>query len=101
MKNRRLKEKVGAVLSAFFCLCLTAALVAAQTKTPEKLTETTAANNLTWRSIGPANMGDPNTVYVATGAGGILWRNALRISDLKLHLYGKAEERARAGKLGI
>ncbi len=41
-----------------------------------------ALSNLSWRSIGPANMGgrvadiegvpgDPNTVYVATGAGGI------------------------------
>ncbi|MDQ6786118.1 MAG: hypothetical protein M3033_04785 [Acidobacteriota bacterium] len=85
MKNRRLEIKVSVLLS-FLCFLLNVISVSAQSKTPEKsaekLTETTAATNLAWRSIGPANMGgriadiegvpgDPNIVYVATGSGGI------------------------------
>jgi len=86
MENPRLEIKVSAALLAFLCLFLNAANVSAQSKTPEKpvekMTETSAAANLNWRSIGPANMGgrvadvegvpgDANTVYVATGSGGI------------------------------
>ncbi len=90
MKNRRLNAKVSALL-ALLCLCLNSVPAWAQRKAnerkpsekaAEKMTETTAMANLNWRSIGPANMGgrvadiegvagDPNTVYVATGAGGI------------------------------
>ncbi len=90
MKNRRLETKAGALL-AFLCLCWSVAFVSAQNKTDErktpeksaeKMTEASAAANLAWRSIGPANMGgrvadvegvpgDPNIVYVATGSGGI------------------------------
>jgi len=86
MTNRRLKIKVGGYLT-FLWLCFGVTTASAQTtsdnkKPAEKMTETSAMANLAWRSIGPANMGgriadiegvpgDPNTVYVATGAGGI------------------------------
>jgi len=86
MKKRLVKATVGICLT-FFCLCINVVSLRAQavsdTKKPvEKMTETSAAANLAWRSIGPANMGgriadiegvagDPNIVYVATGAGGI------------------------------
>ncbi|MDQ3322706.1 MAG: hypothetical protein M3525_09820, partial [Acidobacteriota bacterium] len=90
MKNRKIEIKVGLLL-AFLSLCLNIVSISAQNKTDErktpeksaeKLTETSAAANLAWRSIGPANMGgrvadvegvpgDPNIVYVATGSGGI------------------------------
>ncbi len=79
MKNQRLKLRIS-----FLCLCLwlSAVSVFAQVKTNEPMTSTLALQNLSWRSIGPANMGgrvadvegvagDPNIVYVATGAGGI------------------------------
>ncbi|MDQ3712590.1 MAG: hypothetical protein M3388_10280, partial [Acidobacteriota bacterium] len=86
MKNRGLKIKVGVYLT-FLWLGLSVVTASAQTassnkKPAEKMTETSAMANLAWRSIGPANMGgriadiegvpgDPNTVYVATGSGGI------------------------------
>ncbi len=75
MTNRRLKFSIGAWLIVF-CLNL---LVFAQTETAPN---DKVLANLSWRSIGPANMGgrvsdiegvpgNPNLVYVATGAGGI------------------------------
>ncbi|HXG82891.1 MAG TPA: hypothetical protein VNI84_02595 [Pyrinomonadaceae bacterium] len=86
MKNRGLNVRIIGYLT-FLCLCLNSVPLKAQTasdnkKTVEKITETSAAANLAWRSIGPANMGgrvadvegvagDPNIVYVATGSGGI------------------------------
>ena len=83
MKNQRLKMKVGVWLT-FLCLFVsaTAQTTSDDKKSAEKMTETTAMANLSWRSIGPANMGgrvadiegvpgDANIVYVATGAGGI------------------------------
>ena len=85
MKNRRLKITVSLWLMCF-CLCLTSAFAQSKAnddkKSNEKMTAPTAMKNLSWRSIGPANMGgrvadvegvpgDPNIVYVATGSGGI------------------------------
>ena len=86
MKNQRLKTTVSVCLT-LFCLYLGIISASAQTasddkKADEKMTATTAMANLSWRSIGPSNMGgrvadiegvagDPNIVYVATGAGGI------------------------------
>jgi len=83
MKNRGLNVRIFCCLT-FLCLCLNVvAQTAPDNKKPvEKMNETSAAANLSWRSIGPANMGgrvadvegvpgDPNIVYVATGAGGI------------------------------
>ncbi len=73
MTNRRLNLLIG-ILLIFLSLNFSA------------FAQDTSANsslaNLSWRSIGPANMGgrvsdvegvpgDPNTVYVATGSGGI------------------------------
>ncbi len=71
MINRRLKSSIVVCLAIFALNLFTFAQ-----------NETSALSNLSWRSIGPANMGgrvadvegvpgDPNTVYVATGAGGI------------------------------
>ena len=79
MKNQRLKLQVSLLC---LCLLLCAVSVFAQDKKDEQMTSTLALQNLAWRSIGPANMGgrvadiegvpgDPNTVYVATGSGGI------------------------------
>ncbi|CAN5700827.1 hypothetical protein BH20ACI4_BH20ACI4_10460 [soil metagenome] len=79
MKNQRLKLQVSLLC---FCLLVCAVSAFAQDKPDEKTTPTIALQNLSWRSIGPANMGgrvadiegvpgDPNTVYVATGSGGI------------------------------
>ena len=79
MKNQRLKLKVSLLC---FCLLLCAVSAFTQDKSDEKMTASKALENLKWRSIGPANMGgrvadvegvpgDPNTVYVATGSGGI------------------------------
>jgi photosystem II stability/assembly factor-like uncharacterized protein len=86
MKKRGLKVQVVVCITLLF-LCLNVVPFWAQTtnhskNTAEKMTETSATANLSWRSIGPANMGgrvadvegvpgDPNIVYVATGSGGI------------------------------
>jgi photosystem II stability/assembly factor-like uncharacterized protein len=74
------------ILLTVFCLFLNAVyLVQAQpnnSQINEKMTVQTALSGLTWRSVGPANMGgrvsdvegvpgNPNIVYVATGSGGI------------------------------
>ncbi len=75
MTNRRLRSSIGLWLIVF-CFSIFAF---AQTETSPT---SAALSNLSWRSIGPANMGgrvadiegvpnDPNTVYVATGSGGI------------------------------
>jgi photosystem II stability/assembly factor-like uncharacterized protein len=72
MINRRLKVSI----SAWLIILSFSAVSLAQNEM------TSALSNLSWRSIGPANMGgrvadvegvpgDPNTVYVATGSGGI------------------------------
>ena len=88
MKNPKLKLNISLWLA---CLCLSIISVSAQTKSDkqnddktsnEKITVASAMENLSWRSIGPANMGgrvadvegvpgNPNIVYVATGSGGI------------------------------
>jgi photosystem II stability/assembly factor-like uncharacterized protein len=71
MINRRLKSSIVVCLIILIFTALTFAQ-----------NETSALSNLSWRSIGPANMGgriadvegvpgDPNTVYVATASGGI------------------------------
>jgi photosystem II stability/assembly factor-like uncharacterized protein len=71
MINRRLNLSIVVCL---IILTFTASIFAQN--------ETSALSNLSWRSIGPANMGgriadvegvpgDPNTVYVATASGGI------------------------------
>ena len=71
MINRRLSISIVVCLTIFVLNIFTFAQ-----------NETSALSNLSWRSIGPANMGgrvadvegvpgDPNTVYVATGSGGI------------------------------
>lgn len=71
MINRRLSISIVVCLAIFALNIFTFAQ-----------NETSALSNLNWRSIGPANMGgrvadvegvpgDPNTVYVATGSGGI------------------------------
>lgn len=71
MINRRLKSSIVVCLAIFAFNLLTFAQ-----------NENSALSNLSWRSIGPANMGgrvadvegvpgDPNTVYVATASGGI------------------------------
>lgn len=71
MINRRLKSSIVVCLTILTFTALTFAQ-----------NETSALSNLSWRSIGPANMGgriadvegvpgDPNTVYVATASGGI------------------------------
>lgn len=71
MINRRLIVSVGAWLIVLSLSVISFAQ-----------NESSALSNLSWRSIGPANMGgrvadvegvpgDPNTVYVATGSGGI------------------------------
>ncbi len=90
MKNLRLRSKISLWL-ACLCLCLNVISASAQNKSDkqndnkdsnEKITIASAMKNLSWRSIGPANMGgrvadvegvpgDPNIVYVATGSGGI------------------------------
>jgi len=78
MKNRKLKISIGLSL---VCLCILFSatnLIAQVEMTPAKK----ALSNLSWRSIGPANMGgrvsdvegvagNPNLVYVATASGGI------------------------------
>lgn len=75
---RRLSKSVCAGLTIFaFCF-----FAFGQSDKNETSPLTAALSNLSWRSIGPANMGgrvsdvegvpgDPNTVYVATGSGGI------------------------------
>lgn len=86
MKNRESAVKQFVWLTLFY-LILNIASAQAQNasdrqKSTEKPLETSMMSNLVWRSIGPANMGgrvsdvegvpgDPNTVYVATGSGGI------------------------------
>jgi hypothetical protein len=73
MSNRRLNLSIGILL-----IFLSVNFSAFAQDSPV----TSALANLNWRSIGPANMGgrvadvegvpgDPNIVYVATGAGGI------------------------------
>ena len=78
MKNRRLKVRIS-----LLCLCLfLSASVSFAQNSGQKMTASDALKNLSWRSIGPANMGgrvsdvegvpgDPNLVYAATGSGGI------------------------------
>ena len=77
MKNRMLKSNLSLVLACFYIL-LSIGFVSAQDKT----SASKALENLSWRSIGPANMGgrvsdvegvagNPNLVYVATASGGI------------------------------
>lgn len=80
MKNLKLKFNVSLLL-ACFCLLLNSHFVSAQDKmTPKQK----ALKNLSWRSIGPANMGgrvsdvigvpgNPNLVYVGTASGGV-WK---------------------------
>ena len=81
MKNRKLKLRVS-LLAFCFCILFSENLTSAQDKSTEKITATKALKNLSWRSIGPANMGgrvadvegvpgNPNLLYVATGSGGI------------------------------
>ena len=76
MKNRRLKISVAAWL---FVVCWS---ISAFAQKSEESPMRAALANLSWRSIGPANMGgrvadiegvpgDANTVFVATGSGGI------------------------------
>lgn len=83
MINQKLKTTVGVCLTFFSMFVFASAQTTSDDKkTAEKMTATTAMTNLAWRSIGPANMGgrvtdiegvpgDANTVYVATGSGGI------------------------------
>jgi photosystem II stability/assembly factor-like uncharacterized protein len=91
-----LRNRLGLFAPIFLCAFLFAVQLFAQTPGPaavepprppkadEKLTVPGALSSLAWRSIGPANMGgrvsdvegipgDPNTVFVATGSGG-LWK---------------------------
>lgn len=85
MRKQGTKAFTGILLTVF-CLLLNAVyLVQAQpnnSQINEKMTVQTALSGLTWRSVGPANMGgrvsdvegvpgNPNIVYVATGSGGI------------------------------
>ncbi|MEO6588664.1 MAG: hypothetical protein ABIP06_04995, partial [Pyrinomonadaceae bacterium] len=76
MTNRRARFSIGAWL-VVLCFGVSAF---AQNETTAPMSS--ALSNLSWRSIGPANMGgrvadiegvpgDPNIVYVATGSGGI------------------------------
>lgn len=78
MVHKRLRLVLAACLISATC----GVFSRAQTPTPSPSAMTTALGNLSWRSIGPANMGgrvsdiegvpgNPNIVYVATGAGGI------------------------------
>lgn len=71
MINRRLKTSIVVCLTIFALNILTFGQ-----------NETSALSNLSWRSIGPANMGgrvadvegvpgDPNTVYVGSASGGV------------------------------
>jgi photosystem II stability/assembly factor-like uncharacterized protein len=66
--------------SLILCFCF----VSVFSQTADKPSETSALSNLSWRSIGPANMGgrvsdiegvagNPGLLYVATGSGGI-WK---------------------------
>jgi hypothetical protein len=75
MINRRLTLSVG----VWLVVCCLSIFVLGQ---GEASPVSSAMSNLTWRSIGPANMGgrvadvegvpgNPNVVYVATGSGGI------------------------------
>lgn len=79
MKNRI--AKINLYLAGVFFL-FAALTIFGQDKADEKMTAAAALKNLEWRQIGPANMGgrvtdvegvpgDPTTVYVATGTGGI------------------------------
>ncbi len=79
MENHALKLRLSSIL---FCFCLLGGNVLFAQKAPEKMTATKALKNLSWRNIGPANMGgrvadvegvpgNPKIVYVATGSGGI------------------------------
>lgn len=78
MINRMLKLEVSLLL-AFFCILSTHVSLSAQSETTPA---SKALSNLSWRSIGPANMGgrvsdvigvpgNPNLVYVATASGGV------------------------------
>ncbi len=75
MINRRLTLSIG----VWLVVCCLSIFVLGQNETSPV---SSAMSNLTWRSIGPANMGgrvadvegvpgNPNIVYVATGSGGI------------------------------
>ena len=75
MTNRRFKFSIGVCLSILVFNFHALAQI-------EPAAMTSAMANLSWRSIGPANMGgriadiegvpgNPNVVYVATGSGGI------------------------------
>jgi photosystem II stability/assembly factor-like uncharacterized protein len=89
MKFRGLKALVGFCLTGLLIVPALAQQPAASpspTPVPEPMTMEKALAGLSWRSIGPANMGgrvadiegvpgDPNTVYVATGSGGIFKTN--------------------------
>jgi photosystem II stability/assembly factor-like uncharacterized protein len=81
MKKYFFAKTLGVCFAAF-CLCFNYFSINAQNKPDEKMTVSSALSSLSWRSIGPANMGgrvadvegvpgDPNLVYVATGSGGI------------------------------
>lgn len=70
------------ILKGIACLSLILISISAIAAQSDKPTVSTATANLSWRSIGPANMGgriadvegvpgNPNLVYVATGSGGI------------------------------
>jgi photosystem II stability/assembly factor-like uncharacterized protein len=81
MKNFLFLKTLGVCFAAL-CLCFNQVSVNAQNKPDEKMTVSSALSSLSWRSIGPANMGgriadvegvpgNPNLVYVGTASGGV------------------------------
>lgn len=84
MFDRRLQKFLNPTVVLLLLIILQFQAIAQQSPSPspEKMTVPTAFESLSWRSIGPANMGgrvadvegvpgNPNLVYVATGSGGI------------------------------
>jgi photosystem II stability/assembly factor-like uncharacterized protein len=84
MFDRRSQKFINSTATLLFIIILQFQAIAQQSpaSSPEKMTVSKALDSLAWRSIGPSNMGgrvadvegvpgNPNLVYVATGAGGI------------------------------
>jgi photosystem II stability/assembly factor-like uncharacterized protein len=84
MFDRKLQKSINATVVLLLLITLQFQAIAQQSppSSPEKMTVSKALDSLSWRSIGPSNMGgrvadvegvpgNPNLVYVATGSGGI------------------------------